>query len=161
MNQPTNCLISIRPGWPAAKARWMERAFSLVEVAIALGIISFCLVALMGMFPVMLESIRQSREKTLVAEMFQTIAEDLRNTAPSNNEKRAYEFDAEGFLLTTNASRLVVRSNAEVRYGAVADCAFATVPTSHGSSNLMLAQVLMTNKVRKGTNLQRPVWIAK
>ncbi|CAN5462124.1 hypothetical protein BH09VER1_BH09VER1_25580 [soil metagenome] len=148
-------------GWHPVGRDWMERAFSLVEVAIALGIISFCLVALMGMFPVMLESIRQSREKTLVAEMFQTIAEDLRNTAPSNNEKRTYEFDADGFLLTTNASRLVVRTNAEVRYGAVADCTFATVPLSHGSSNLMLAQVLMTNKVRKGTNLQRPVWIVK
>lgn len=142
-------------------SRLDELGFSLVEVAIALGIISFCLVALIGVFPVMLESIRLSREKTLVAEMYQTIAEDLRNAAPTNSEKRIYEFDLEGVLLTTNASHLIVRSNATVRYGAAANCAFATMPSGHAFTNLILAQVTMTNKARGGTNIQRPVWIVR
>lgn len=52
--------------------------FSLIEVAMALGIISFCLIPLLGMVPVGLASIKASREHAGAANCLELIAGSLR-----------------------------------------------------------------------------------
>jgi Tfp pilus assembly protein PilV len=59
------------------KHRYYNIAFSLVEVVIAIGVISFALVAIIGILPVGLASSRQSAQETranhLAEEIFSTL----------------------------------------------------------------------------------------
>jgi uncharacterized protein (TIGR02598 family) len=53
------------------------RAFSLIEVALALGIVAFCGVALLGLMPLALGNARASKEDTRVAHLLQTLVANL------------------------------------------------------------------------------------
>ena len=55
--------------------------FSLVEVALALGIAAFCLVALLGMIPVGLNSSQNAVSQTGAASLLTAVGADLRDTA--------------------------------------------------------------------------------
>lgn len=76
-------------------------AFSLVETAIALGIVGFALVALMGMLPVGLSSFRQSIDTTVCAQIVQRIVSDAEQSDFDILSKRAASSDATFFVLAT------------------------------------------------------------
>jgi len=73
-------------------------AFSLVEVVIALGLISFSLMAIMGLFSVGLQSSRESAEDTNLALMTQQVNAWSRSQAFTNlaGTNHAFFFDATG-----------------------------------------------------------------
>lgn len=79
------------------------RGFSLVEIALALGIIAFAIVGLIGLVAVSFDSGRASDEDTLVASMARQIVAELRavpfdNLASSGvggNQSQTYYFDHE------------------------------------------------------------------
>ena len=54
------------------------RGFSLVEVVLAIGVVAFCLFAVLGMFPVALKTQRTSVEQTTANEILAQILADLR-----------------------------------------------------------------------------------
>ena len=54
-------------------------AFSLVEVVLALGLISFSLLAVVGLLPVGLKSIKNAREESAAANALNQLADALRN----------------------------------------------------------------------------------
>ncbi len=137
------------------------RAFSLVEVAMAVGIASFCLIGLIGIFPVMLNSIRESREKTLVSRMYQTVTDNLREVTPDVKDTRTFDFDAEGFLLEASPGAFQVARQGVKRYQASAVTLAGTLPGSSASTNLILAKITIVNTVRNSTNLERPIWVAR
>jgi uncharacterized protein (TIGR02598 family) len=56
-------------------------AFSLVEVALALGLAAFCLVAVFGLLPVGINNNHASIEQSAAAGIGAALAADLRNTA--------------------------------------------------------------------------------
>jgi Tfp pilus assembly protein PilV len=58
----------------------MSAGFTLVEVALALGITAFCLVALMGMIPVGLTNSLNASTQTGAASLLTAVAADLRDT---------------------------------------------------------------------------------
>ncbi|XHR31253.1 MAG: Verru_Chthon cassette protein B [Chthoniobacteraceae bacterium] len=58
--------------------------FTLVEVALALGICTFCLVPLVGLIPVGLNSNRSSIEVTAGASLAASIVADLKTASPSS-----------------------------------------------------------------------------
>ena len=62
----------------------MLQAFSLIEIVLALGIISFALVGIMGLFPVAMKSALESQRETRAAQIAQQIFSDLR-TLPGTN----------------------------------------------------------------------------
>lgn len=55
-----------------------KSAFSLIEIVLALGVISFALVGIMGLFPVALRSAQESQRETRAALIAQQIFSDLR-----------------------------------------------------------------------------------
>jgi uncharacterized protein (TIGR02598 family) len=55
-------------------------AFSLIEVALALGVAAFCLIAIFGLLPVGLNSNRMSIEQTAANGIISAVAADLRAT---------------------------------------------------------------------------------
>jgi type II secretory pathway pseudopilin PulG len=56
-----------------------ERGFSLVEVATAIGVISFALVALVGMFPVGLDNSRRAVSETRATELLKMVVTTLQS----------------------------------------------------------------------------------
>ncbi len=54
-------------------------AFSLVEIALALGVVGFALVAILGMVPVAVESARVAREETRATFIARSILETLQS----------------------------------------------------------------------------------
>ncbi|MEM6885617.1 MAG: prepilin-type N-terminal cleavage/methylation domain-containing protein [Verrucomicrobiota bacterium] len=54
--------------------------FSLVEIVLALGIISFALVGILGMFPVALNTAKDSKAETIIAFIGQSIMADISGT---------------------------------------------------------------------------------
>lgn len=60
-------------------------AFSLVEIVLALGIISFALVGIMGLFPVAMKSAQDSQRETRAAQIAMQIFNDLRGTPGTNS----------------------------------------------------------------------------
>ena len=53
-----------------------RKAFSLVEVAMAMGMITFCLVAVLGLLPVGLSTFRTATETTIESQIVNQIASD-------------------------------------------------------------------------------------
>ncbi len=67
-------ITPLRPPLSRAVAR---RGFSLVEVALALGICSFCLVAVMGLLPVGINTNRDTLEQTAAAAVAREVVADF------------------------------------------------------------------------------------
>jgi len=87
-----------------------EGAFSLVEVAFAIGILSFSLVAMMSLVPVALTTSRDSIDKSLELEMLQVVRANLLNTPYSGLA------DSGNFLFDADAALVSGTTQAEVRY---------------------------------------------
>jgi len=60
-------------------------AFSLVEVTLALGIAAFCLIAVMGIIPVGVQTNRNATSQTAATNVIAAVVADLRATPRSNN----------------------------------------------------------------------------
>jgi len=83
-----------------------RRGFSLVEVVVALGLMSFVLVGLVGLMPIGLNTIRDARNDSLRAEIIKSVANTAQQTDFSllgtlNGTK--YQFDNSGMLSSTDA----------------------------------------------------------
>ncbi len=109
-------------------------AFSLIEVVIALGIISFVLAAVLGLLGVGLFSSRQSSEDTSLAAMTSQVLGQLSTaTSPTN---ASFFFDMDGLPLTNSS-------------GAVYRCVASTTLPSAGeipnlSTNFLKALIVFT-----------------
>lgn len=82
-----------------------RHGFSLVEVILSLGIVSFALVAMLGLLSVGFNASKQSTEDTLISTMTSKITSELRGTssvtAATMTTPKEYYFDAQGILMTT------------------------------------------------------------
>ena len=63
---------------PSPRCRRATLGFSLTEVVIALGVVTFSLLAIVGMLPVGLQAVKNANEQAAAAEVLQRIAEALR-----------------------------------------------------------------------------------
>ena len=70
----------------SVKRDMRKQGFTLVEIALALGIFAFAIVAIMALFPVGLRSANESRVETIVTQIARTVLSDLR-TGPFNQAR--------------------------------------------------------------------------
>lgn len=68
-------------GAPTSMAR--RAGFTLIEIVLAMGILTFALVGILGLFPVALDTARESKEETLAAQIAQSLHADIRR-APAD-----------------------------------------------------------------------------
>ena len=93
------------------------RGFSLVEVTIALGLVTFGLVSILGVLPVGLSTLREARETAAYANLLQQVEAEYASTPfVSILQSRTFYFDQEGRMLNSNLSS--VRYRLEVRTAA-------------------------------------------
>jgi len=106
-------LLSLTPTHPPSGYYGPEktrRGFSLVEVAIALGIVSFVLVALLGLLSTGMTAGKQSAEDVVVAVMAKTVFSDLRTNSYASlqnySNSRYFQY-AGGEVSTSNGAYFV------------------------------------------------------
>lgn len=97
------------------------RAFSLVEVVLALGIVSFGLVSILGLIPVGLGNFREARKFAIEAGIAQRLAADLRLAEDSGREASTgrFYFDQEGSPASADTARFVAEISAPAPLEAV------------------------------------------
>jgi uncharacterized protein (TIGR02598 family) len=91
---------------PPQRRRSEVRGFSLVEVVLALGVISIGVVSLIGLLTISASSSRLSDEDTVFAAIARQVDTELHNTAFANLpiSGATWYFDNEGHHLTTAAN---------------------------------------------------------
>jgi uncharacterized protein (TIGR02598 family) len=67
----------------ASRPRTTESAFSLVEVVLALGVISVAIIAILGVLPVGLQSSHSAQDETRAAHIAQNIISAMASQAPT------------------------------------------------------------------------------
>lgn len=133
------------------KARSLCRAFSLTEIVIALGILSFALVAIIGLLNVGLRSSNDAHIDTVKAATVRSILSSLRTNQPASyaGETRWYKFDGSTnggstdayfeCVITTNAPPSAISAQRmagvrlEFRYPVSAPAEFRTTNVLHAS----------------------------
>ncbi len=78
------------------RPRGRHRAFSLVEVTIALGVAGFCLLAIVGLLQSGLSSERSTVDQTLATGVVADIFDDLRATPVGTNTTSELKIDLAG-----------------------------------------------------------------
>ena len=71
-----------------------KKGFSLVEVTMAIGLMSFCLVALIGVLPVGFSQERKSSDQMLSLQALTAVAADFKNWDISKSATSKYEMHA-------------------------------------------------------------------
>ena len=74
----------------SASPKSCQDAFSLVEITMALGIVAFAVVVLMGLLPAGLSASREGASEELATEILTAAAADIRNTAPGETSSPLY-----------------------------------------------------------------------
>lgn len=78
-----------------------SEAFSLVEVALALGVTAFCLIAILGLLPIGLKSDQTAFEETAAIGILSAVAADLRATPPVKTASGQFGIPIPGSPLAT------------------------------------------------------------
>ncbi|HEY8967363.1 MAG TPA: Verru_Chthon cassette protein B [Candidatus Methylacidiphilales bacterium] len=84
--------------------------FSLVEVALALGIVSFAMVSLLALIPVGLGSFQKAMSLTVEAQIVQAITADLGVQKYSTLSSAQYFYDVQGTPVTAATGRVYTAS---------------------------------------------------
>jgi uncharacterized protein (TIGR02598 family) len=83
-----------------------SRAFSLVEVVLALGIVSFAFIGIIGMLPVGMSTFRQATDATVQSQITQQMVSQVAETNFANLNKlttSTYLFDDQGILVSDDS----------------------------------------------------------
>ena len=68
-------------------------AFSLVELTLALGIAAFCLIAVLGLVPVGVQTNRNATSQTAATNILSSVVSDIRGSLPGQNNSAIYKIN--------------------------------------------------------------------
>jgi uncharacterized protein (TIGR02598 family) len=93
-------------------------AFSLLEVVLALGVAGFCLIAVLGLLPVGVQTNRNASSQTAVSNIIATVVSDLRTTpaAAMTSPEFAITFDAAKTLFFDASGKASPSLSSDSRY---------------------------------------------
>jgi len=140
--------------------RSARAAFTLVEVTLSLGLVSFALVSILGLLPILLNSMKQSGERAIVTRVYQTVAEDLMNHRTGVGEENEYTFDPEGLLLFLSPPRAgaLAPRDGEPRFRVRAASSADFPPGISGPPSLTLTTITIRNIVNGSIVMRRSIW---
>lgn len=93
-------------------------AFSLVELTLALGIAAFCLIAVLGLMPVGVQTNRNATSQTVATNIMAAVIADLRATPKANNTSSqfAITFGTNTTLYFTGSGQFSISLGTNSRY---------------------------------------------
>jgi uncharacterized protein (TIGR02598 family) len=121
----------------------LSRGFSLIEVTIALGVVSFALIALFGLLPTGLTTFRSSIDRSIASQIAQNIISQARQTefsslstlaTPAGSPKKFTEDGDE----TTDATKTIYVAKVEVATS-------VTFPSSAPNTSMAKIRVRVVN----------------
>jgi len=92
-SSPARYVHNQKPETRNPKQQTGSPGFTLIEIVLAIGILSFALVGILGLFPVALETARESKEETMMAQIAQSIEADIRRADGATAEVLATGFN--------------------------------------------------------------------
>lgn len=134
----------------------VSKAFSLVEVVLAIGIVSFCLVSLIGLLPVGLQMIKSSRDASAASIALEQIAIAVRNA--SNEGNSATKFRAQGAYQNIEWT---VSSSPEIGFYNFTNISSGGFPVSETFDQKLSARVVIyppTNRISGGRAFVSVAW---
>jgi len=132
-----------------AQRRSICRGFSLVETALALGVISFALISLLGLLPGGLQTFRKAMDCTLQTEMTQVLLGKAKQTSfagLSQLAAQAYYFDDYGNLVTATDT-----SGTYVANITVTSAVNLPAASSYSNTGVALMTIVYTRKQAAAT----------
>jgi uncharacterized protein (TIGR02598 family) len=121
-----------------SQLRLNASAFSLIEIVLALAVISFALVGIMGLFPAAMKSAKESQEETRATHIAQQIFDDLVTLSGTNG------FLAIGTNIVESGSRQTVSLTTSGTYLVSYDAAGRPVGGGAVSGAAFLATIGIT-----------------
>ena len=120
-----------------------KRAFSLVEVTVALGIAGFCLIAIFGLLPAGLNANKSGIQQNAAANLAAMIASDLRATPPTTNKSAIFSIG----IPTAGTTKFLTESGAVTDMGAADYRAAVTIssPPAGAPRAASTARILITS----------------
>jgi len=124
-------------------------AFSLVEVVIAIGVFSFCLLILIALVPVGLTSNKSTRDRTIVADLCSSLETDMRETPTANTTSPLYQIPMptagattsitlyDNYLSTTNTFSTTRMPDSQYRFTITLTPPAATSPNDPVTANIL------------------------
>lgn len=108
--------IAARRGIPAgSRESLIEKrkndAFSLVEVTLALGIISFALIAVLGLLPVGLRSVKNANDQAGAANVLNAIAGCVRSASSTNSVDYTNTFSGQSITFSVGGAAVTKNWN--------------------------------------------------
>jgi len=88
-----------------------KSGFSLVEVVIALGVVAFALISVLGLIPVGLQSFRQAIDNSATTQIVQRVVNEAQQTDFNSLANTVYYFDDQGTLLSGSTSQTLYSVN--------------------------------------------------
>lgn len=88
----------------------LQRAFSLVEVVLAIGITAFALIAILGLLPVGLNTMRESVDEMVATGILTAVEADLRNVPEDESNSPLYGVPVWSAASTTEWQRFLDRN---------------------------------------------------
>jgi uncharacterized protein (TIGR02598 family) len=83
----------MKPAPPILRSRWfVHRGFSLVEVTLVIGIVSFALLAVVGLLPAGLQSVKNADDQSGAANTLHALAEALRSAESTDGVNYSASF---------------------------------------------------------------------
>jgi len=124
--------------------------FTLVEIVISLGIVSFAIVALVGLLAVSMGSSRDSAEDTAIATMARQVTAEIRSEKFNNlSMSKDYYFDGDARFLTNDIGNADTQTKARAVYlckmTLTADTKFSTNVVNLYNAKLVFSSALKAN----------------
>jgi uncharacterized protein (TIGR02598 family) len=91
-------------------------AFSLIELTFALGIAAFCLIAVMGLLPIGVQTNRNATLQTAATNVVASVIADMRATTASISPQYGITFGTAKTLYFDNAGQFTMSLAANSRY---------------------------------------------
>jgi len=104
-------------------------AFSLIELTLAIGIAAFCLLAVMGLIPIAVQTTRNATSQTAATNIIPSVIADMRATTSVTSPQygitfgtcRRLYFDSQGQVVASSACNANITLPATARYRLTAD----------------------------------------
>jgi len=93
-----------RPLFASPKSLRPLAAFSLIETTLAIGVVAFALVAMLGLMPVGLTSFRQAMDASTSSRIVQRVTSELRQGSNVAAQQPILYFDEQGDETTANGA---------------------------------------------------------
>ena len=102
-------------------------AFSLIELTLAIGIAAFCLLAVMGLIPIAVQTNRNATSQTAANGIIASVIADMRATTSATSPQYVITFGNPKTLYFDSAGQFTTSLGANSRYRA--SVTFPTSPT--------------------------------